>query len=48
MLKDYALDNCYTRESPQKNDTVFKRDYRGNYIVEQGERVKIQKVLISV
>ena len=28
-LREYMLDNPYTRDSPQQNDTVYKRDYIG-------------------
>ena len=46
-LRVYMLNNTYTRQSPMTNDTVVKKDYNGDAVLDNnGEKIKVQKVLI--
>ena len=49
-LRDYMVDNVYTRQSPMKDDTLVKKDLYGDAMrdSEDGRKIMIQRVLISV
>ena len=32
-LRNYMIDNTYTRDSPMKDDAIYKRDYNSEYLL---------------
>lgn len=47
-LRDWMLDNMYTRDSPMKDDSVRKRDLYDEYVFDGDKHQMIQKKLICV
>ncbi len=48
-LREYMVDNTFTRTSPCMDDTVWERDIFDDFVRnEEGKPYKVQRVLISV